>query len=103
MKSENYYFFKGESACPFIDEGPCFWWRLESEAFSAQDKKKPRELSPTMWAYLREKMWQGDGQADTSESEFKARAQEMYLGGVWSRSYLNVRSFPRSRVFREKN
>ena len=100
---DNYSFFRGEKTCPFTDFGRRFWWTVESYAVEYGDDKVAGELSPTMWNYLREKMWQGDGQPDTSEYEFKNRAEEMYRNGVWSRSYLNVRDFPRTRIFSETN
>lgn len=91
---ENYSFFRGESTCPFSDEGRCLWWRVESYAVENGDIKISGELSPTMLAYLREHMWQGDAQPDTSETEFKKRAQAMYSRGVWSRSHLTTLGVP---------
>lgn len=94
MDYKNYSYFKGETVCPFKDEGRCFWWRLESEAAANSDKKNPGELSSTMWNYLREKMWQGDGQWDTSEKEFKERAKRLYALGLWSRSFISYIEYP---------
>ncbi len=91
MDYKNYSFYHGEAECPFSDEARCLWWRLECEAATNGDDKKPGELSSTMWDYLREKMWQGDAQSNTSESEFNKRARELYLRGAWSRSYLTQR------------
>ncbi|MGN0237594.1 MAG: hypothetical protein ACI4AK_05865 [Lepagella sp.] len=101
MKFSNYSFYKGEEFCPFSDFGRCFWWRLESEAVSNCDKKIVGELSPTMWTYLREKMWQGDAQPNTSEIEFEKRASRLYALGLWSRSYITNIEYPFSRVIEE--
>ena len=101
MNYKNYSFYKGETSCPFNDEGRSFWWRLESEAASKSDKKNPGELSTTMWDYLREKMWQGDAEPDTSEAEFKERAERLYSLGLWSRSFITTIDYPLFRVVDE--
>lgn len=100
-KFKNYSYYKGEDKCPFDDTGRCFWWRLESEAVSNSDKKNPGELSSTMWSYLRNKMWQGDGQWNTSEKEFMERAKRLYNSGLWSRSFITRHDFPFDRVLDE--
>lgn len=99
-KFENYSFYKGENECPFDDEGRSFWWRIESEAYLHEDNKIQGELSPIMWEYLRNKMWQGDAHSDTTEEEFVSRTKEMYDQGVWSRSYITVKDYPINKVFR---
>lgn len=101
MDYKNYSYYKGEAVCPFKDDGRCFWWRLESEAAANSDKKNPGELSSTMWNYLREKMWQGDAQPETSEQEFKDRAKRLYSLGLWSRSFITTVDYPISRVVLE--
>ncbi|HBC20903.1 MAG TPA: hypothetical protein DC009_02155 [Porphyromonadaceae bacterium] len=94
-------YYKGEKNCPFSDSGRSFWWHLESESVAHGDKKKTGELSPTMWNYLREKMWQGDAQPNTSESEFHERAERLYSLGLWSRSFITTLDYPMSRVVDE--
>lgn len=101
MNYKNYSFYKGETACPFNDAGRSFWWRLESEAAANADKKNPGELSSTMWDYLREKMWQGDAEPDTSEAEFQKRAERLYSLGLWSRSFITTLDYPLFRVVDE--
>lgn len=98
MNYKNYSFYKGEDVCPFDDVGRSFWWRIEKEAALKNDKKSPGELSSTMWNYLREKMWQGDAQSDTSESVFCERAKRLYSLGLWSRSFITTTDYPFSRV-----
>lgn len=98
MNYKNYSFYKGEKVCPFQDAGRCFWWRLELEAALNNDKKNPGDLSSTMWNYLREKMWQGDAEPDTSEAEFRKRAKRLYSLGLWSRSFITTLDYPISRV-----
>ena len=103
MNYKNYSFFKGETECPFEDFGRSFWWRIESEAAFNNDNKNPGELSPTMWNYLREKMWQGDNFADTTEAEFQERVRRLYSLGLWSRSYISEKNCPIYRAVKENH
>ena len=90
MKYENYSYYKGEKENPFTgkNSGKAFWWELEREAFERGDRKKKKELSKAMVDYIREKMWDGDGQHDISLEVALIRATEMYKIGVWFRSYI---------------
>lgn len=100
-KYRNYLYYKGETECPFDDFGGTFWWELEKEAVARNDKKQSGQLSITMIHYLKEKMWQGDAMSDTTEKEFLERAEELYIGGLWSRSYLTTQSYTLGQVILE--
>lgn len=94
-------FYKAEKESPFLSSGISFWWRIESYAVERGDKKERDSLSPSMVSFLKQHMWEGDGQHDTTEDEFHKRATELYKAGVWSRSYINVRSFTWEDVLKE--
>lgn len=87
---KNYKYYNGEAENPYegIDFGKAFWWTVESYAFTYRDKKEQDKLSSTMIRYLKEHMWEGDGQPDTAEKEMLVRAHELYINGIWSRDYI---------------
>lgn len=103
MKYENYSYYKGESKNPFEgkDFGKAFWWELERDAFERGDKKQKRQLSESMVEYIREKMWDGDGQHDISLEVALIRAAELYRLGVWARSYITVGRFSLDMAIKE--
>lgn len=99
MNTASYKYYHGESENPFAhDFGRSFWWRVESYAAERKDAKEAGRLSASMINYLREHIWQGDAQSDTTESEFLVRAQELYSLGLWSRSYICIKAWTLSLV-----
>lgn len=100
-KFKSYLYYKGEDKNPFTDFGKSFWWTVEKEAATRNDKKQSGLLSDTMTHYLKEKMWQGDAMSDTSEKEFLERAEELYISGLWSRSYLTTKAYTMGQVILE--
>lgn len=101
MRTKNYRYYHGEDECPFSNRGKSFWWTIERYAHERNDNKEKDELSQSMVYYLKEKMWDGDGQHDTTLEEMLKRAGQMYLKGVWSRSYLNSKSYTFQEAERE--
>lgn len=95
MNYENYSYYKGEKQNPFEgkDFGKAFWWNLESHASERGDKKQKRQLSESMVEYIREKMWDGDGQHDISLEVALIRATEAYKLGIWARSYITCSDY----------
>jgi len=91
MKYENYSYYKGEKENPHQyngDVGKYFWWTIEAHAAERGDRKRKKELSDSMVDYIREKIWDGDGEHDISLEVALIRATEMYKIGVWFRSYI---------------
>lgn len=101
----NYKYYKGEKEPPFAgkDFGKSFWWKLESYAFKANDDKEKGMLSMTMVNYLKELMWEGDGQHDTTKEEMLRRADELYNQGLWSRSYISIKKYTLRQVIEDGN
>lgn len=94
MNFENYKYYKGEKVNPFEgkDFGRSFWWKVEYYAASNHDDKEKGQLSQTMFYYLKEHHWQGDSHPNTTLQEFQQRARELYMRGIWSRSYITTKS-----------
>lgn len=91
---ELFKYYKGESHCPYYeDKGKAFWWKVERYAYERKDEKENNQLSMTMVEYLKEHHWQGDAHSDTTVEEFLHRAKELYLKGIWSRSYICLKAF----------
>ncbi len=99
----NYKYYKGEQNDPYEgkDFGKSFWWTLESYAAKADDEKERDMLSMTMVQYLKEIMWEGDGQPDTTKEEMLKRADELYNHGFWSRNYIGHKSYTFQQAVQE--
>ena len=93
MATSNYSYYKGQQKNPYNDKGKFFWWNVEKEAYDRGDEKKEGELSMSMALYIKEKLWLGDGQPDTTLEEMYKRAQQMYNDGIWSRHYLCLKKY----------
>lgn len=89
----NYY--KGEPNNPYQgkDFGKAFWWKLELYAIEADDEKECDMLSMTMVNYLKEHLWEGEGQYGTTKEEMLKRADELYNHGIWSRDYIGLQRY----------
>lgn len=70
-----------------------FWWKLELYAIEADDEKECDMLSMTMVNYLKEHLWEEDGQYDTTKEEMLKRADELYNHGIWSRDYIGLKRY----------
>lgn len=90
---KNYKYYKGEPTNPYEskDFGKAFWWVVELYAVEAGDEKERDMLSLTMVNYLKEHLWEGDGQHDTTKEEMLKRADELYNHGIWSRDYIGLK------------
>lgn len=104
-KYNNYKYYKGEKENPFQgkDFGRAFWWQLELYAFEANDDKEKDMLSMAMVNYLKEHMWEGDGQHDTTKEEMLKRADELYNQGFWSRDYIGLKRYTFQQVVELKD
>ena len=100
---KNYKYFNGEKENPFKgkDFGKAFWWKVERYGFEAGDKKEDGKLSRTMMDYIKEHHWEGDGQSNTDMLTALKRATTMYQKGIWSRSFVTVKSFTLARAEKE--
>lgn len=102
-KFSDYTYYHGEKDCPFTDVGKSFWWELERYAFENNDEKTKGQLAMTMVFYLKEKLWEGDGQPDTSLKEFLQRAETLYNKGLWYRSYITTKPITLNDVIAASN
>lgn len=101
---QNFTYYKGERRCPYIkDKGKAFWWKVEKYAFEGDDEKENKQLSMTMVGYLKEHHWQGDALSNTTLEDFLHRAEELYIKGIWSRSYICLKSFSLKDAIRENS
>lgn len=98
MDYSNYTYYKGETECPFYS-GKRMWWRIESYAAQAGDKKAAGELSDAMIEFIRERVWQSDSGWDTDWETALKRAKELYRKGLWSASYISERDITIDKAF----
>ena len=83
-------YYRGEDKNPYIGRnfGWAFWWDMEFESVERGQAPKKDELSEAMKYYIKEKMWSGDGQPDTTWETALERATSLYKLGEWSRGYI---------------
>lgn len=58
-------------------------------------------LSMTMVNYLKEHLWEGDGQHNTTKEEMLKRADELYNHGIWSRNYIGLKQYTFQQAVQE--
>ena len=89
---KNCRYYKGEKECPrnFTD-GQARWWSIECYGVEAGDKTA-KGLSPTMIAFIRERVWQSDSGCDTTWDVALERAKELYDLGKWNAGYIASKS-----------
>lgn len=90
MKREDYLlacrYYKGEKENPFND-GRGEWWVIEQYGVNAEDKTD-KGLSPTMIAFIKERIWQSESGWSTTWEEALRRAEELYEKGIWNAGYI---------------